>query len=241
MYTRLPLHAAHWLGGLLLFWLALAPVWAQAPAGCQPAYLDNFTTQSGLTGEYYSGNLLQSGGTADARIAKFSVLPSLRRNDAQLNFTTAASFGTAVPGGNGTLFSARYRGSIYLAAAGTYYFQLNADDAAYLWVGPSALAAVPVAANAIVKQDNYSASTISTGFVVSAPGLYDLQLLFSAGNGNNSIVLSYGTAAAGPFTVVPATALCAGPAGANAAPTANAGNSQLIAALRRPISPSLQP
>ena len=228
MYTRLPLHAAHWLGGLLLFWLALAPVWAQAPAGCQPAYLDNFTTQSGLTGEYYSGNLLQSGGTADARIAKFSVLPSLRRNDAQLNFTTAASFGTAVPGGNGTLFSARYRGSIYLAAAGTYYFQLNADDAAYLWVGPSALAAVPVAANAIVKQDNYSASTISTGFVVSAPGLYDLQLLFSAGNGNNSIVLSYGTAAAGPFTVVPATALCAGPAGANAAPTANAGNSQLI-------------
>ena len=202
--------------------------WAQ-PAGCQPAYLANSTVQSGLTGEFYATNFLQGTGTLDERIARFGRLADLRRNDGQANFPADNSWGAIVPPATGSAanpdqFSARFRGSVLLTA-GDYTFQFVADDAAYLWLGPTALAATPTAATALVAQASYNNNNpVRANFTAATTGLYDLQLLFSEGGGGNNLTLSYapGLGQTTGFVLVPTTALCAGPASANAAPVATA-------------------
>jgi hypothetical protein len=40
---------------LALVGMSRTPGWAQAPANCQPSYLNNSTVSAGLTAEYYPG------------------------------------------------------------------------------------------------------------------------------------------------------------------------------------------
>src|SRR6476661_7044141 len=219
-------------------------------AVCQPSYLDNSTSTNGLTAEYFASNLLQNAGlgTADQRIAQFNRVAGLRRTDATVNFPASGSFGGIVPPAGGTNanednYSARYRGSIYLQA-GDYTFQIVADDAAYLWVGPTALSPAPTSATALIAQPNYAGNAPQrANFTAATSGLYDLQLVFSEGGGGNNITLSYapGLSQTTGFSIVPNSVLCAGPAGTNAAPVASNGTNAGIqsSAAATTLSPGL--
>ncbi len=236
---------------------ATSTVAVAASVACQPSFLDNANGVSGLTAEYYATDILENGilGPLDNRIVQFNRVPGVRRNDSQANFPTNTSFNT-----NGSIippatlvnatdgpdqFSARYRGSIYLAA-GDYTFRMLADDAAFLWLGPAALTPTPLAANATIQQTVYTNAGKTGNFTAPTSGLYDLQVLLSEGAGGNNLTLSYASGLNQPnapanFALVPNYVLCAGPASANAAPVAVAATNAALSssAAATVLSPGL--
>ncbi|SNR39476.1 Ig-like domain-containing protein [Hymenobacter mucosus] len=187
------------------------PIQAVAgPVGCGSSYLDG-TARSGLTAEYYNGYFADNFAYFENRT------PNLRRADAQLEFTTNASFGNLVtPAGAGTgsnanpdAFSARYRGSIYIPTTGSYTFFLNSDDASYLWLDAAALASTPTAASAVVNNGGGHSLLEKSGSVTLTAGLHNIMIFYGDNTADNALTLSY----AGPGIskqVVPNSALCAG-------------------------------
>ncbi|RAK66073.1 tandem-95 repeat protein [Hymenobacter edaphi] len=198
------------------------PIQAVAVAGgnCGGSYLDG-TSRSGLTAEYYNGYY------ADDMSFFASRTPALRRNDALLDFDTNASWGNLVSAGAGTGtdanangYSARYRGSLYVPASGTYTFYLNSDDAAYLWLDAAALATTPTVASATVNNGGGHSAQERSGTVYLTAGLHHLLIFYGEGTTDNVLTLQYANTAAGiSKQVVPNSALCAGPG--NLPPTAN--------------------
>ncbi|GAB3838703.1 hypothetical protein GCM10028821_40690 [Hymenobacter jeollabukensis] len=198
------------------------PIQAVAVAGgnCGGSYLDG-TSRSGLTAEYYNGYF------ADDMSYFASRTPALRRNDAQLEFDTNASWGNLVSAGAGTGtdanangYSARYRGSLYVPASGNYTFYLNSDDASYLWLDAAALATTPTTASATVNNGGGHSVQERSGTAYLTAGLHHLLIFYGEGTTDNVLTFSYASTAAGiSKQVVPNAALCAGPG--NLPPTAN--------------------
>ncbi|MCC3158208.1 DUF11 domain-containing protein [Hymenobacter sp. 15J16-1T3B] len=189
------------------------PIQAVAgPTGCGSSYLDG-TARSGLTAEYYNGYFADDMGYFASRT------PALRRNDAQLEFATNASWGNLVAAGAGTgsstnsdYYSARFRGSLYVPADGNYTFYLNSDDASYLWLDAAALASTPTVASATVNNGGGHSLQERSGTVYLTAGLHHLLIFYGEGATDNALTFSYASSAAGiSKTVVPNSALCAGP------------------------------
>ena len=95
---------------LLCFLLLPSAAKAQAP-GCAGA--------PGLTGEFYAGYF------NDTQPFFTNNTPALTRTDPQLNFNSGNNWGAILPPASGSAadpdqFSARFRGSLYIAQAGTY-------------------------------------------------------------------------------------------------------------------------
>jgi len=192
------------------------PIQAVAVAGnCGVSYFDNTKSYSGLSAEYFSGNFNDNLSYFASNTAKLS------RVDATINFAASNSFGNLVSEGVTTVgsdanpdqFSARYRGSIYIGTAGTYSFDLNSDEASYMWIDGDALLAIPDVNKAIVNNGgSHVARTAPTK--VSVPlsvGLHNILIFYGENTGGNSVVFSYFS---GPGvtqgTVVPSSVLCAG-------------------------------
>ena len=193
------------------------PLTAPAPPmGCGPAY-GGGPSSSGLSADYYPG-YFAADLTFFGRIA-----PGLTRIDAQLNFassTTTASdgWGSIIPpasaGSNATdpnLFSARYRGSVYIPTAGSYTFYLNSDDASYLWLDGAALA--PTITNATIDNGKEHAPFLVQTTVTLSAGLHNMLVYYGENTGGNVLTLQYSSAAGTGITqrIIPNSALCAGP------------------------------
>ncbi|UYZ62348.1 Ig-like domain-containing protein [Hymenobacter weizhouensis] len=190
-----------------------------APATCGVSYFDNTNSFSGLTAEYYTGYF-------NDNLSFFnSNTPKLRRVDAQVNFTTN-TFGDLVASGaadnsvaDPNNFSARYRGSIFIATAGTYTFDVFSDDASYMWIDGDALQAVPSLATAIVNNaGSHAPQSAPTKVAVNlSRGLHNILIFYGEGGGGNSVELRYFAAPAGSGitanSVVPSSVLCAGRSG----------------------------
>jgi len=186
------------------------------PAGCGPAY-GGGPAASGLSADYYPGYF-------NDNLSFFSTTtPGLTRIDPQLNFvsntTTAADgWGNIIPpataGGSPNdpeLYSARYRGSVYIPTAGAYTFYLTSDDASYLWLDGGALA--PAAGNTTIYNGGAHGSFMVQTTVTLSAGLHNLLVYYGENIGGNSLTLEYSSTAGAGISrrIVPNGALCAGP------------------------------
>jgi len=193
---------------------------AAPPTGCRPSYATG-TASSGLSADYYAGYFADN-------LGFFSNPPALTRIDPQLNYTdaytnSATGWGSIIPPANRASsdqaqpdylnpenFSARYRGSIYLAAAGDYTFYLTSDDASYLWVDGGALA--PTAANRLIDNGGLHGPTTRQATVTLSAGLHNVLVYFGEKSGGNVLTLEYSGGPTGlARQVVPNAVLCAGP------------------------------
>ena len=140
----------------------------------------------------------------------------LTRTDANVNYTANDGWGdlsTAIGGGTNAApenYSARYRGYLTIATAGSYTFSLLSDDAAYLWLDNSARATPPIAADAVVKDPGQHSPRSSSGpAVLLSAGTHPLLALYGDESASNRFQIFY----SGPDTgnmpvVIPASALC---------------------------------
>jgi gliding motility-associated-like protein len=144
-----------------------------------------------LYAEYYAGDF-----SSDPDQIFFSNhTPSLTRIDELLDFMNAG-FGNIVPPASGTItspqhFSARYRGSLYIATAGTYTFYLTSDDASFLWFDNDALS-VPAQNNraAILNGGSHGNITKQTSVYLTA-GLHNVLIHYGQGNGPSKLLWEY--------------------------------------------------
>lgn len=108
------------------------------PTSCSPSYFDGTTVYSGLSAEYYSGYYANDPTYFNGKT------PTQTRIESSLNYPDNPSFGDLTASGAGTdnkgAFSARYRGSLSVATAGSYTFYLSADNYTNLWLDGAALA-----------------------------------------------------------------------------------------------------
>jgi uncharacterized repeat protein (TIGR01451 family) len=201
--------------------VTLSIVVTGSPAGCQPSYFDNVNASSGLTAEYYAGYFADN-------ISYFQRTAPIRRIDPLIDFSAgngSATWGNlgAVAGGSATdyeTYSARYRGSVYIATAGSYTFYLGSDDASYLWLDGAAFA--PTTANATINNGGGHNFTTQQATVTLSAGLHNITIAYGEGGGDNRLKLEYENTALGiTRQVVPANLFCAGPANTNAVPVAN--------------------
>ena len=212
-----------------------------APLSCQPSFLDNATSSSGLTAGYYAGYFNDDP-------TYFQRAAPLRRSDATLDFSTGngtAAWGdlSSVATGSSTdwnTYSSRYQGSIYITTGGSYTFYLNSDDASYLWLDGAALA--PTVANATINNGGLHAVQEATATVTLTAGLHDITVAYGEQGGGNYLRLEYASAASNiARQVIPQGLLCAGPAATNNPPVANnATNAALLnSASATVLSPNL--
>ncbi|WP_139924860.1 PA14 domain-containing protein [Hymenobacter sp. DG01] len=184
-------------------------VTAPLPGGCGGPDPAGELASAGLYAEYFSGYFADDPAFFSGRT------PSLVRTDVAINFPDDDSFGnllgTALEGtrANPDKFSLRQRGSLYLAATGTYTFYLTADDAAYLWLDNAALASPLVLADATINNGGYHLSqTIAVTLKLNA-GLHNIALLYGDDGVDNDLVLEYASPELGiARTVVPSGLFC---------------------------------
>ena len=187
--------------------------------GCTGKDAGGNAAQNGLYGEYYAGYFGNSnGGDTDANLAYFTTnTPNFKAVASTLNYTAnaawqtsglnlftvgAASNSDAAP----TLFSARYRGRLYIATAGSYTLYITSDDGSYLYLDAAALN-TPTMASATLKDGGTHGNTTVQATVTLSQGLHDILLLYGNAAGNSSLVLQY----SGPGIsqqVIPAGVLC---------------------------------
>ncbi|WP_231403277.1 PA14 domain-containing protein [Hymenobacter guriensis] len=216
-----------------------------APACAEPSYFDNTTASNGLTAEYYAGAFYTQAGFNANAITFFQRTAPVRRIDQTVDFTTA-TFGNIVPPATGTTanpnaFSARYRGSINIPVTGSYTFYLTSDDASYLFLDAAALAQTPNATNATINNGGGHASALVQTTVTLTAGKHGILILYAEDGGGNNLNFEWSSTAAGiARQVVPAAALCAGPATPNATPVALDRSTSLFAsAATAALSPNL--
>jgi hypothetical protein len=164
---------------------------------------------AGVKGEYYAGyfNDVQTYFTTNT--------VGLTRTDAAISFSTDNGWGAIVPPAGGSVanpdnYSTRWSGRISLAA-GTYTFWLTSDDAAYFWLGTTALVANPTTASSFINNGGqHSPTTISAVGIFTSNCLQDFKVHFGENGGNNRAVLEYGSTGLGiARQIIPNTALCA--------------------------------
>jgi hypothetical protein len=181
------------------------------PPGCGGSDPGGQLVAAGFYGEYYAGYF----DDLPNNQAFFRLnTPAFTRIDPGLNFGAPGSWGDVVPpaqGSNGDpdQFSARYRGSLYVATAGTYTFHLTSDDASYLWLDDPALASPPTTATALIDNGTgHPPRTLSASVYLTA-GLHNLLIHYGEFNGDNVLALEWESADAGlARELVPTTALC---------------------------------
>ncbi|HEX8425182.1 right-handed parallel beta-helix repeat-containing protein [Hymenobacter sp.] len=209
--------------GLLLVAAAklLVPDLLLAQAACSSTY--NTTTvptaggTSGLFAEYYAGDFRTGQNEANPNTFFTANTAGQSGIAPQLNYRSPSAssyvvFPVTSPPATGAtdpdLFSARYRGSIYLEAGAPYTFYMSRDDASYLFIGREAASTTPTASRALIKNDG------TRQYTASATGLHDMQVLFWENTGTAILRMEY---SGGPRNlarqVIPQTALCAGPSG----------------------------
>ncbi|WP_170172435.1 T9SS type A sorting domain-containing protein [Hymenobacter rigui] len=165
------------------------------------------TRSSGLYAEYFSGYFNDNLAFLDGKTA------GLARYDATLNFPANSSWGNLTPTAGGSAsnpeaFTARYRGSLNIATAGSYTFYLNSDDAAYLWLDGAALA--PTTANATINNGGLHVAQERTVTLTLSAGVHNLLVIYGENAGQNVLTLEYASAGAGVSRqIVPNSVLCA--------------------------------
>ncbi|WP_185816807.1 Ig-like domain-containing protein [Hymenobacter metallilatus] len=165
------------------------------------------TRSSGLYGEYFSGYFADDLTFFNGKTA------GLARYDATLNFASSASWGNLTPTAAGTAsnpdtYTARYRGSINIATAGSYTFYLNSDDAAYLWLDGAALA--PTIANAAINNGGLHSAQERTVTLTLSAGVHNLLVVYGENGGINVLTLEYASAGANVARqIIPNSVLCA--------------------------------
>jgi|GEM_PF-1323117 len=165
---------------------------------------------SGLLAEYYAGYF------NDNQRFFIDNAPVLTRTDPSLNYNTENSFGAIVPPATGSTndpdqFSARFRGSLYIATAGTYTLFLGSDDASYLWLDNAAIAAPAATAEALINNGGSHAYQIRYVSVFLRAGWHNLLIHYGENRYGNRLTFEYQSTQLGiPRQIVPANALCTG-------------------------------
>jgi hypothetical protein len=140
--------------------------------------------------------------------------PTITRNDPKIDFTADNSWGSIVPPASGSnanpdTYSCRWSGRIYLAA-GTYSFWLTSDDASWLWMGSSALAANPTAGTAFINNGGlHAAATVMSVGIFTTNCWQDFKLHFGENGGQNRCNLEYASTGLGiSRQAIPGPAYC---------------------------------
>ncbi|NML65892.1 hypothetical protein HHL22_11815 [Hymenobacter sp. RP-2-7] len=162
---------------------------------------------SGLSADYYNNYFAGDLTFFNTRT------PGLTRTDGNINFPNNNSWGSISPpvtqgtSDNPDYFSARYRGSINIAAAGSYTFYLTSDDDSYLWLDTGTGNAT--ASNATINNGGAHGATTKQTTITLTAGLHDILLYYGDQQGDNSLILQY---SGGPNNlaqqVVPNSILC---------------------------------
>ncbi|RSK49499.1 PA14 domain-containing protein [Hymenobacter rigui] len=193
---------------LAVLWIM--PLWAaQAQSGaCSGTDPGGAAAANGLYAEYFSGYFDDN----PAFFSDNSNPAGLTRTEAEVNFATSSSFGNLLQVAGGSAqdpdrFSARLRGSLNIATAGSYTFYLTADDAAYLWLDNTALALPPDLNNALINNGGRHSVVTRSVTVTLAAGRHNVLILYGEDCCDNILVWEY----EGPGItrqVVPNAALC---------------------------------
>ncbi|MGI4866057.1 MAG: PA14 domain-containing protein [Janthinobacterium lividum] len=184
-------------------------------------------SQPGLLAEYYAGYFadgptyftnnaaqpLNSTGNP-ARIQRVEGAPnyvlSTDWSTSGLNLYTAgvASGSDAQP----ATFSARYRGRLYIAAAGDYTFYLSSDDASFLAIDGSATAQTLSAPYAVSNGGGHSLVTVAATVTGLTVGWHNLVLLYGNNPATSYLKLEYASTAGAGIArqVIPSNVLCTG-------------------------------
>jgi gliding motility-associated-like protein len=176
---------------------------ATPPSGCSGNNPTGGSSTSGLYAEYYSGYFNDNQSYFTSNAPTF-----IRSTDGPFNYSNDFG-GVSAPinGTNPTLFSARYRGSVYIPTTGSYTFYLTSDDAAYLWIDQDALVSPPVTASALINNSGLHSAVLKQATIYLAEGLHNFLIHFGNNNGLGVLKLQY----SGPgitTTVIPASAFC---------------------------------
>ncbi len=184
------------------------------PAGtgtCTGTTYDATAAAQGLYAEYFKGYF-------NDVLTYFNspAVPNLTRSEGPLNYTADNAWGdisSAINAGNDTnpdQYSARYRGYLTIATAGSYTFTLQSDDASYLWLDNAARATTPVAGYAVVSDPGQHGVRTTVGAPVSlTAGSHPLLAFYGEnGGGNQMRVLYSGPDTGGATVVIPQSALC---------------------------------
>ncbi|WP_426489650.1 T9SS type A sorting domain-containing protein [Hymenobacter sp. 102] len=165
------------------------------------------TRSSGLYGEYFNGYFNDDLAFLNGKTA------GLTRYDATLNYPSTASWGNLTPTAAGTpsnpdTYTARYRGSLNIATAGSYTLYLTSDDAAYLWLDGAALS--PTVANALINNGGQHGSQERTATLNLSAGVHNLLVIYGENFGENVLRLEYASTNANVARqVIPNSVLCA--------------------------------
>lgn len=177
------------------------------PTGCRGVNPDGTLATSGLFAEYYPGYFADD-------LSFFDRTPvGLTRSENQLDFDET-TWGNLSGVATGTLpspdgFSARFRGRLLVATAGTYTFRLTSDDGSLLWVDAGALAPSPTVATALIDNRGIHPATTLSESVFLTAGLHDIQVIYGDNSALSVLRLEYESAEASvPLQVVPIADLC---------------------------------
>lgn len=192
--------------------------------GCTGNDMGGNAAQPGLYGEYFAGYFgTVAGPDSDNELAFFATnTPKIKAVAPILNFTTNDSWSkagiqlaTAGAASNSdtapTLFSARFRGRIYIGVEGIYTFFLRSDDASYLFLDEAAEATKPTVASATVNNGSLHDSTSTrSGTKFMTVGLHDIQILYGQNPTDTYLSLQYTGPDGSGITrqVVPSNVLC---------------------------------
>ena len=166
------------------------------------------SASSGLYAEYYAGYF------ADNLTYFSGKTPALTRTDGTVNFPATNSWGNLGAAATGTVddpntYSARYRGSITIATAGSYTFYLTSDDASYLWLDGAALASTLSTASATINNGGAHSNTLKQATIITfSAGVHNVLLYYGENTGGNTLTFEY----SGPGIarqIVPNAVLCA--------------------------------
>lgn len=178
------------------------------PGGCNGNDPGGQPATAGLYAEFFPGYF-------NGDISFFSTTaPGLTRTDTQVNFPKDDSWGNLTSVATGPIqapdaFSARFRSSLYIPTTGTYTFYLTSDDASYLWLDNSALAAVPLTSDALIDNGGSHQVLTLTATLRLEAGLHNLQILYGDEGVDNVLTLEYASADANiTRQIIPATQFC---------------------------------
>lgn len=183
------------------------------PPGCTGNDPGNQPVTAGLYGEYYAGYFDDLDDNQNFFTAQ---TPSMLRTELGLNFNQD-DWGTLVgpeldSKGLPNMFSARFRGRLYVPVAGEYTFALTSDDASYLWLDGAALATPPTTESALINNGTGHPPITITGTVTLTAGLHPILVHYGEFTASNRLILSWMSPAAGipDLVPIPATQLCTG-------------------------------